>query len=230
MDIDPFIVNTEKTSLLDLREVDSSRFQFSLEVWYTAEALFSTVLETRKAGLERLVRLKVARVSPLVVYLIATRLTEPDIELRSRVVAVLAGVFDLDDIDRLSEESVRLCLCTYLSGIRTRQVFALLQVMEFDPSMEPKVTQLLSYCSYAGSHLAEILADRNASLELRRWAAHFIGQIGYLDALPVMERLLTRLESRKNCKNGLSDSIVGETDETSLLPPIQSAIESLRAP
>ncbi len=82
--------------------------------------------------------------------------------------------------------------------MRTRQIFALLQVIEFDKSAEEAVSSLLSYCSFAGGHLAQILSNRTAPLSIRRQAAHFIGRIGYLDALPALERLASRLESRRD--------------------------------
>lgn len=87
---------------------------------------------------------------------------------------------------------------TSLAGMRTRQIFALLQVIEFDKSADEAVSSLLGYCSFAGGHLAQILGNRTAPLSIRRQAAHCIGRIGYLDALPALERLVSRLESRRD--------------------------------
>lgn len=105
-----------------------------------------------------------------------------------------------------------------LSNMRTRQIFGLLQVSEYDKTAEADVMDLLGCCSYAGSHLSEILSNRDLPHEIRRQAAFYIGQIGYLDALPVLERLTNRLETR------------GDEQDTIMLPVLQNAVQLLTAP
>jgi hypothetical protein len=51
--------------------------------------------------------------------------------------------------------------------------------------------------------------------------------MGYLDALPVLERLASRLEARCNGRSELGES---DGDEAALLCLIQSSLELLRAP
>jgi hypothetical protein len=97
-------------------------------------------------------------------------------------------------------------------------VFALLQVTEYDKTAEAAVMDILSCCSYAGSHLSEILSNRELPQEIRKQAAFFIGQIGYLDALPVLERMASRMETR------------GDEQDSRILPVLQNAVQLLTAP
>jgi hypothetical protein len=225
MEINP-ITNVQSSNLLELKESTSGGFEFLPAIWDAAVALISPELENRFSGLKRLEESDVMRRHPLVSYLLATRIVEPDIELRTRVVKALAGVFSSEDEEHTSSETVRLHLSNYLSGMRSRQIFALLQVADFDPSAEPVVAALLSYCSFAGTHLSDILLNRQAPLNIRKRAAHFIGRIGFIDALPCLERL----ESRLNSKKYITDDRLDENEEVSLLPIIKDALGLLRAP
>jgi len=230
LDVDPYTVKVEQPDLLDLRETRTGRFEFLTSVWNAAEALTSPDYETRCWGLDRLVEYDAIRQSPLIAFLIAAQLTEADLALRSRFVSALADVLGPTSPDQPVSEAVQNHLCGYLGGMRTRQVFSLLQVVEVNASAEPKVARLLKYCSYAGEHLADILADRQMPLPLRKLAAQFIGRIGYVDAIPALERLINRIETRNNGRFIVADGSSPESDESSLVPLMQNALAALRSP
>jgi len=230
MDVDPFVVNVNNSNLLEVRELHSGGFEFFSMAWDAAEALTSPDLETRRLGLEQLVEMRAARVSPLIAYLLVTRLTEPDSALRAQVTKAVADVFSPDEEGQYVPEAVRERMKLYLAGMRTRPIFALLQTVEQDPSVEAEVVTLFKHCSYAGAHLSEILMDRSAPLSIRKLAVQFIGRVGYLDGLPALERLSSRLESRKNGSNDLAGDKAEANDVTSLLPLIEEALNFLRAP
>jgi hypothetical protein len=202
MDADPIKVDIEQPDLNELTPSNSNKSEALPVIWEALESLTSQELLNRIAGLRRIIKLDAVRQHPLVIYVLMTRITEPDIELRTRIVQLLGSVLDLEvrgpKKAAASLEAVKKTLVTALAGMRTRQIFALLQVIEFDKSADGAVSNLLSYCSFAGGHLAQILSNRNAPLSIRRQAAHFIGRIGYLDALPALERLVSRLESRRD--------------------------------
>src|SRR4030042_3187461 len=61
-------------------------------VWSALEALTAPELETRQQGFDSLLEQDAVRKSPLVVYVLATRLLEPDILLRRRIVRCLAAL------------------------------------------------------------------------------------------------------------------------------------------
>jgi hypothetical protein len=186
-------------------------------VWGAAEALTSPDLETRHA----------VRQFPLIAYMLISRLAEPDIALRAQIVDALADVVTPDGHGEPAHAPSFPVLTTHLMEMRTRQIYALLQVADFDKSNEPKVMGLLDYCSFAGGHLSDILSNRKIPLALRKQAAYFIGRMGYLDALPTLERMVTKLESRRN---GTGELGRNEEDDAALLSIIRGSLELLRAP
>jgi len=196
-------------------------------VWGAAEALTSPDLETRHAGLQQLVSQDAVRQHPLVAYVLISKLVEPDIALRSHIVDALAEVVIPNGHGDPADAPSYSTLATHLTGMRTRQIYALLQVVDYDKSNEPKVIGLLDHCSFAGGHLSCILATRTVPLHMRKWAAYFIGQMGYLDAMPILERLAARLETRQN---GRSELGVMDDDDAGLLSTIHTSLDLLRAP
>jgi hypothetical protein len=126
------------------------------QLWKSTEAISSPELSKRKRGFESLIEFDVVRRSPLIAYLLATRIVEPDLTLRAYIVRVLASILKTDLPDNLSTEDVRLTLVNYLSQIDLREILALLQLAEIDPYAEEQIIQLLSACSCAGGHLVNI--------------------------------------------------------------------------
>lgn len=201
--------------------------EFSLDqihqLWESAEAISSPELNERKRGFERLIELDVISRSPLIAYLLATRIVEPDLTLRAYIVRVLAGILKTDSPDNLSPEIVRYTLVNYLSQIDLREILALLQLAEIDPYAEEQIVHLLSTCSCAGEHLINIANNRETSLPIRKLSIKFIGKVGYLEALPDLLRLETRLKTKAKSNHN-------EDSQTSLLPLIIESLTLLRAP
>ncbi|MCC7130568.1 MAG: hypothetical protein B6D39_10105 [Anaerolineae bacterium UTCFX2] len=208
----------EPSEQMSLEGLDVNRLELLAVIWEAAESLTSTDTMKRVNGLERLVEFDAIRQLPLVAYLLATRLEEPDIELRTRIVRYLGSLINSDNFESNPAGRVKETLMVTLSNMRTRQIFGLLQVTVYDKTAEADVMDLLSCCSYAGSHLSEILSNRDLPQEIRKQAAFFIGQIGYLDALPVLERMTNRLETR------------GSEQDAVMLPVLQNAVQLLTAP
>lgn len=205
------------------------RIEFLPLIWDAAEAFTSPDLETRSEGLKRLIEYEAVRNHPLVAYLLFSRLTEPDIELRARIVAALADIFLFSQPDDPESRPAYGGLVTWLSDLRTRQIYSLLQVAEFDKNAEAYIACLLEQCSFAGEHLAEILSNRQMSLGIRKLAAAFIARLGYMDALPVLERMSTKLQQRRNGRDEWGER-ESENDECNLLPLIHQALTVLTAP
>jgi hypothetical protein len=218
MDQDPAIIKLDPSALLQTDLPGDNRAELLAEIWEAAESLIAPDVMIRMAGVERLESYDAIRQLPLIAYLLTTRLTEPDIVLRTRIVKALGCVTGASMGSQQPDASVQKTLIFHLSQIRTREVFALLQVAEYDKSSEPCIESLLACCSFAGGHLSQILSARDTSLEIRRQATHFIGQLGYLDALPVLERMASRFETRTNDR------------DASLLMELQSAVQQLSAP
>ena len=165
------------------------------------------------------------------VYVLATHLTEPDLGL--------AAVDCEGPGRRVSPGRAKLARAgggagavDWLPGANahTPDLYALLQVVGFDPSTEPLVARLLSTSSFAGEHLGGILCNRQMPLPIRKRAIQFVERIGYLDAIPCLERLVGRLEARKNGKSGTGELNPMDGEEADLLLQAQNALAALRAP
>lgn len=225
MEFDPFRMNIHQPDLLGAKQTLSSRIEFSPDIWSAAESLSSPDLADRLAGLDYLEQRDAVFYFPLVAYLLSTRVCDPDLQFRARVVKALAHTLEPQDGDPQAVEDVKQQIHTSLSQMRNRQIYALLEVANADPDVKPDVAVLMSYCSFAGEHLADLLYDRKTPLHLRKTALQFIEQIGYLDALPTLERLERRLKSKLNGRKECD-----EHEEASLIPLIRGALDCLQAP
>lgn len=199
------------------------------KIWGAAEAWASTDQPARRKALEVIDSSKAARLSPLVAYLLAASLAEPDTVLRARVISILGEALGPGEDGLPAPEAVRQTLRTALSQMRTRRVYALLQAAAGQPSLENAVVRLLNASTYAGNHLADILASRQAPMELRRLAVQMIARVGYLDAIPALERIQARLEARRNGQSTLPFAYTSAEDEASLLPEVEAALVQLRS-
>lgn len=199
-------------------------------VWSAAENLSSPISSIRHSSLDQLLQINAPRLSPLVAYLLCTRIIDPDPAFRARVVESLAGVLRPDENGDPAPPEVRDHLMIELSRMRQRHIFAILQVAVGHNEMENHVAILLNANPYSGSHLADILADHLCAPALRRLAVDYIGEIGFLDALPTLQRLANRLESRQGGQQTMAFAPTSNTDEAELLPSIKNAISRLIVP
>jgi hypothetical protein len=191
-------------------------------LWHASEMLVSPELNSRIEGLQRLIELRAARQYPVIAYLIATRILEPDVKLRTDVVKVIGDVLKLNFDDQPILEDIRIILINHLAQMRTRQIFALLQVADFDQSSEIGVEMLLSTCSYAGIQLVTIASNRTAPMSIRMLAVQFIERVGYLDAASDLERLASQIDARISTQDD-------ENEEYGLLSLLQATLRKLRA-
>ena len=229
MDANSFHIHLDQPSLFEFDNNSIDAVELFPAVWSAAEAIISPDPQVRMQGLEQIAQTQAARFSPLIAYLLFTRLVEPEMDSRTRVVSILADVLRLDSEGRVAPETVRLQLINDLACMRTRQIYALLQVADFEPQASDSVAVLLNACSFAGNHLSDILIDRKLAVSIRMRAVELIGNVGYLDAIPVLERIRTRLEARLNGQQHMPFVTLEEGDEVDLLPGILSTLEILHS-
>ncbi|MFC1936393.1 hypothetical protein ACFLYP_01865 [Chloroflexota bacterium] len=198
-------------------------------VWNAAQELVSPQLDNRQKALEDLVSLEAVRLSPLVAYLVASRLEEPDISLRAKITATLADVLGPDGLGRPAPEQVRSYLIAFLGHIRQSAVEAVLEVVLEDSELRGRISRLFNFSPGVGRHLAKILADRSKTLEIRRQAADFIGLVGFVEAAPTLERLRNRLEARQSGQSSMPFAPPSGSDEAQLLPALTTALTLLRS-
>lgn len=230
MELDDRLLNPSQPTLFDLGGSTQGVVELFPAIWHLCEAVFSPDMAVRRTAVQRIGEANAARLLPLVTYILATRITERDIELRADVVQVLSEILLPDEDGLPPSEAVRQCLSTYIAQFRTRRIYALLQVLPKRPELEQGVARLLNLCPYAGNQLADILAARKVPLDIRRHAVRLIGLVGYLDAIPALEHQLARLESRLNGQQSMSFAPVDMVDDAVLIPDIRRALAFLKSP
>jgi HEAT repeat protein len=229
MDDNPFILLMTQPALFeDIDESSHGAIELFPAVWGAVEDLAAPEAALRHQALDRLEDLNAPRLSPLVAYMIATRLTDPDLSFRQRAIQVLGQVLSPDAQGNLPQDSIVRYLTSYLSQMRTRAVYPLLEAAADSPSIAPYLARLFNACPYTGSHLGDILTNRKMPLRIRKQAAYFLGEVGFLDSIPVLERLEARLASRLVGQQSMAFAPPSAGDEIELLPDVQKALLYLK--
>lgn len=229
MDSDPLSYDLKQPALFNFSETSTGAMELFPSVWTAAEALTSPEPEDRLEALDQLTALQAPRLSPLVAYLVATRLMDPDLQVRKRVIRVLGEVLSPDERGFSAPDAVYRHLTGYLSQMRTRPVFALAEAAAEDKNLETLAARLLNACPYGGIHLSEILTDRQLDLGVRRVAVRLIGRVGYLDAISALEKMAARLETRLKGQQTMPFAPPSAPDESDLLPEIQTTLLMLKS-
>jgi len=198
-------------------------------VWSATEALASPDATTRHHGIDALLELGVQRVSPLIAFMIATCLSDPDIYIRRRVAYILGDLIINEPVISQTPENVRKTVTNYLHNMREDTIFGMLEVAAIDPLVEKSIYYLLNACPYAGKYLGEILAQWKNPLPIRQKAVYFVGLVGYVEVLPVLERILNRLEARQNGQFAMSFAPPSIKSDEDILPNLRIAIQQLSA-
>ncbi len=228
MDVEQEPLAVSQLTLFDFSDLATGLVELFPAVWNAAENLAGAEARQRLQALEILVKCGAVRLSPLIVYLVFTRITDPDLEVRKRVIQALHDVLVPDETGKHAPDLVRQHLSAQFIRMRTREIYALLQVLADDPGMLAVVARLLFGNPYAGNHLAELAISRRAPLEIRRQAIRLIGEVGYLDALPALERIQMRLESRSSGQQAMPFAPLSGVDDLDLLPDVNRALATLR--
>ena len=196
-------------------------------VWSATESLASPEAISRHRGMDALVELGAQRASPLVAYMLATCLTDTDIYIRRRAAYIVADLINHDPSMNQTSEEVRRAASTYLHNMREETIFGLLEVALLDPLVEKSIYYLFNECPVAGSYLGNILSQYKNPVPIRQKAIYYVGTVGYTEALPVLERLLARLEARSTGQYSMSFApSVTKTDDE-IIPFLRIAIHQL---
>lgn len=225
MDIDPFLLGVNHSDLQNFSRTQFFALEQGVEFWKAAQDLIHPDVELRRSGLDYLMSLGAASHSPLLAYLLVSRLAEPDLHLRARVVRELSRLLDLPFNGNSAINEVLYFLKTNLSQMHRNQIVSLLRLVAAEADSYPDVRKIIGQCSHAGDHLAEIIADRHSGLEIRQIAARLVGDIGYLNAISTLERVSARLEAKRSSSALGYDRLNGDAD---LLPSLQDALLKLK--
>jgi hypothetical protein len=198
-------------------------------VWQAAEQLGSHDKKIRHLALDELLRTNAPRISPLIAYLLSTRILDPDIDIRMRIVETLANVMRRDTEGQYAVDAVRSHIISGLSTLGEAGILALLELARKDEVLIPHISKLLNFVPKAGDSLKEIAGDRNAKIEIRRISIFFIGKIGYADATSELMRIRQRIETKQKGQKRMPFAPpISDDTEQDLLQEIIKTLSVLR--
>jgi hypothetical protein len=130
-------------ALFEYGETITGKLELLPQMWYVAEALASPSSANRRAALEFIYEQQVAKFSPLISYLLMTRIDEPDINMRQDIIRLLADVLQPDNDGITATDQVRIVLYEYFSQLDHNKILSILKTAETYPLLEPQVEVLL---------------------------------------------------------------------------------------
>jgi hypothetical protein len=198
-------------------------------VWNAVECLVSPEPVTRLYGLDAIVELGAQKVSPLVAYMMAVCLGDKEINIRRRVIYILADLISWEPGIKQVPDTVRKSVIYYLHDMGEQIVFGLLEVSVMYPEADKSIYNILNACPFAGKFLGNILTEWKNSLTIRQKAIYFVGIVGYMEMLPVLERLLDRAEARQNGQYSMSFAPSSTRSDEDIMPYLRIAINTMSA-
>jgi len=140
-------------ALFELEFAPSSTAERIPAVWQALEAMTSPNLIERQAGLEQLIAIGAPQQSPLAASVLAMRISDSDVQLRSRIVYALGEVL-LPTVDEIPVLLVRQHLKSVCENWAIEDITLLLEVVDHDPETQIAASALLNLCSRSGKILA----------------------------------------------------------------------------
>ena len=196
-------------------------------VWKATESLTSPEASTRQRAIDALLEVGAQKGSPLVAYMLTTCLGDTDLFIRRRVAFILADLISMEPNGKEIPPEVRNVVRNTLHNMKEALVYGLLEVSVADQHADQAIYHLFNACPYVGKYLGDILTEWNHPLAIRQRAIYFIGLVGYLDAMPVLERLLNRLEARQTGQFTMAFAPPSIKSDNDLLPYLRTAINQL---
>ena len=196
------------------------------QAWKILEDLIDPDPNLREKGLEDLESLDGFQDRPLMVYLLATRLLDPKLEIRFHAVQLVGKLLSDGSLDGGLPESSFKVLADFTTQLDKGQLIKLLEVSAGYLTAEDALTKILKLCSNAGKALGGIVNDRKLPVEIRQQAVHFCGDVGFLNTVDVIRNLMQRIEKNR-ARPGLGASRKKQLDEESLAPYAITALAKL---
>ncbi len=223
-------VRTQPQLLVVEKQIHIQSEEYLPVLWQNAQYLVGVDPKLRFQALEELNKLEVIRYSPLLAYLVATRLSDSETNIRNAAILILVSVLNPDVIGNPAPKEVLLEIYNCLSNISKDTVAKLLMCSIDYEENRSDISKLLNLCSESGKHLASILADRNELIGIRRQAADYIGLIGFVETRPILIRIKNRLESvvKNNTRSPIN--LENQEEQKSLLLSINTALTLLQNP
>lgn len=205
----------------------------AVDAWMAGEMFVSTHIEERRRGFALLFGSEAARRSTLTPQLLASRVDEPDLNLRAEIVQALADYFEIRGRQYRYPADIRVAVVGHLRKFERPHVLALLDLQRAarEGAVKLKAESLacvLERIPNVSVHLARIAGERSVALGLRCAAIELIGVVGFMDALPALEGLEARLEGRRAGQLPMAFAPSDNPDDQHLLPALKETLQALR--
>lgn len=189
-------------------------------------------VEERRRGFAILCGSESARSSPLTQHLLASRIDEPDLSLRTHIAHALADYFEIRGREYRYPPEVRGAVTVHLRRFDRPQVLALLELHQAGRTGLHRVraeslTRLFERIPNASGTLTQLAGDRSLALPLRQAAVELIGQVGFTDAAPVLQGLALRLEGRRAGQLTMLFAPSDWPEDQALLPALKATLTAL---
>ena len=193
---------------------DLAQIAIQEEVWDAAEKLVSANPIDRDQALDYLKDSGIFGSSPLAAYLLATRTTDEDLEIRYQSIMILGELLDFENpTDIPLTGSALKHVHGFFKQIGADQVIRLLEVSERYLAAENAILNIFKISSYAGDLLSGIVNDRKLPVSIRQQAIFFGGEAGFLELVPVFQNLIHRIgKNRERVGRNLADKLIKEED------------------
>lgn len=192
-------------------------FSENSQAWLILEKMISPDPYLREKGLEELNSLHDFQDHPLIVYVLATRILDPDLEIRLHAVQMLGKMLGSNSPgEGIPENSFR-TLTEFTSQMDKGGLIKLLEIAVAYIAAEEAITAILKLCSFAGKDLGGIVNDRRLPVEIRQQAIRFSGEVGFLNTVTAIRNLVQRIDKYR-AKSGLLKARKKYLDEETLYP------------
>jgi len=205
----------------------------AVDAWMAGEMFVSVHIEERRRGFALLFGSEAARRSALTPQLLASRVDEPDLNLRAEIIQALADYFEIRGRQYRYPADIRAAVVGHLRKFERPQILALLDLQRAvrESLVKFKAESLacvLERIPNVSVHLTRIAGERSLALGLRCAAIELIGAVGFLDALPALEGLEVRLEGRRAGQLPMTFAPTDNPDDQQLIPALKETLRALR--
>ena len=199
---------------------------FDQRLWETAEGLISPDPFLRESALDQFKEIDGLYRSPLIAYLLVSRISEPDLEIRFHLIQLLGSLVDYDSPGQHLTDQALSIAKDALDQMKKNQLIMLLEVSDSYLAAESAIKSILRLSSYAGVILSGIVNDLKLPVSIRQQAVYYCGEGGYIISRPTLQNLIQRVEKTRNRPGGGSERKKNREDEI-LYPYVVSAMEKL---
>jgi hypothetical protein len=195
-------------------------------LYQALQAAFSPNADHRLIGIKQIGSIDGHRRSPLAASALAHRLHEPNTEVLAEVVNLIASIFS-DPPSMDSGQIPRRWAAQTLRQLGRRELVNLLGLIQMDHAWFDRVALILNECSLAGEMLVDIFTDGTRELEQRLAAIELIDQVGFMEAVPMIEHWIHRLASRQERQLRMSFAPAPDIEAEAILPALRQTLGSL---